>query len=156
MDHHNSIPSGRGEYAVSAEILQDLGIPRPPQVDPESVLGRPYAYGADGPDSFDCWGVVAYLAGVPSRSRPEFTLEAIAAILAEGADDPRWQRLPAAKPGAVALLYRGQTGPASHVALWWKGGYVHAIPALGVTFTQPRAMRLMSGLGRAEFYAWRG
>ncbi|HEV2782935.1 MAG TPA: NlpC/P60 family protein [Actinophytocola sp.] len=80
--------------------------------------GKPYVYGAEGPNSFDCSGLTSYAyaqAGltIPRSSRQQYT---IGKPVAYG----EWQ------PGDL-LFYGGSAGSIHHVAMYIGGGrIVHA------------------------------
>jgi len=93
--------------------------------------GHPFELGADGPDSYDCWGVVRaclrdrFHVDVPALTTLRAQDEATQ--LAEGGVD--WIEISAesARPGDV-LRFRGRGGSV-HVGLVVAGGWMlHAFP----------------------------
>lgn len=112
-------------------------------------VGDPYVWGAEGPDGFDCSGLVyaAYKAGGFDVQR--VTARDIAAgrggyghVMRNGADLGR------AKPGD--LLYYDNPGPTDHVAIYLGNGQMIEAPQEGspVRVTkarQPTQVRILQG-----------
>lgn len=90
-------------------------------VDFADLIGAPFAYGARGPDAFDCYGLVLELARRDGKTLPDFGNGAnwmlpgkqnrVAAMM--GASMPQWRQTPS-QPGAVVLIRIGRF--VSHVA----------------------------------------
>ena len=84
-----------------------------------SQLGRPYRYGGNGPDAFDCSGLVRFAHGAQGIGVPRTTEEQFAAA----------KPVPLARIQAGDLLFfRFEKGPkVSHVGIYTgKGRFVHA------------------------------
>lgn len=96
--------SGRGALAVAAA---------------RQMIGAPYVWGATGPNSFDCSGLMQYAYGRAGVSLPRTSQEQMNA----------GQRVPLdqARPGDL-IIYRGD---ASHVGMYVGGGQVVHAPYPG-------------------------
>lgn len=83
-------------------------------------LGKPYAWGATGPDSYDCSGLVQAAWAAAGVSIPRTTYEQWAAL----------PHIPASsiQPGDL-LLYEAE----GHVAIYVGGGYIIDAPRTGLT-----------------------
>lgn len=110
--------------SMGSKSVSIIGNPRKIQPTPEVVpiaraqMGKPYVWGAKGPSSFDCSGLVGWCYGQLGIGIPAYTESLYALALAAGAVLP----LSEVEPGDV--LYRpGHVGIAAH-----KGGvpYIHA------------------------------
>ncbi|WKZ86349.1 C40 family peptidase [Ralstonia pickettii] len=79
------------------------------------LIGVPFVYGGRGPDTFDCYGLVAELYRRAGQPIPDYRsptdLAVIAAMMA--CEAQLWREVPAPKAGAVALIRVGRH--ASHV-----------------------------------------
>jgi peptidoglycan DL-endopeptidase CwlO len=83
-----------------------------------SKLGDPYVYGASGPSSFDCSGLVQAAWAYAGVSIPRTTYEQVAAVPAVSTSD--------LQPGDL-LFFSGD----SHVGLYVGGGYLIDAPQTG-------------------------
>ncbi|MFJ9370855.1 C40 family peptidase [Nocardia sp. NPDC101769] len=94
-----------------------------------SKLGAPYAYGAAGPDAFDCSGLVKWSYEQAGRELPRTSYEQFDAGAPVSLD--------VLQPGDVVLFYGG-----SHSALYvGDGNVIHAS-----TYGQPVAIASMSSM----------
>lgn len=117
----------------------------------KSLIGKPYAFGANGPDEFDCYGLVVYLhkhccgADLPEIDRTgiEETTEAISRAVARNLlrhpDRERWAQLPEGAEGDGDLVVMGNVdGRNYHIGLALFLGrqfvIVHAEYPSGVTY----------------------
>lgn len=82
-------------------------------------LGRPYVYGAEGPNTFDCSGLM------------QFIFAKIGISLPRTADDQMHATTGVAQPAPGDLVFWGN--PAYHVALYIGGGKIIAAPHEGAT-----------------------
>ena len=82
-------------------------------------LGRPYVYGAEGPNTFDCSGLMQYIYAKIGISLPRTAAQQQQATQA------------VTKPQPGDLVFWGQ--PAYHVALYIGGGKIIAAPHTGAT-----------------------
>lgn len=80
-------------------------------------LGKPYVWGAKGPNSFDCSGFVQYVfrqVGI-SAPAPTYTQEKLGTYVAKGQEQPG------------DLVFFGQVGNTHHVGIYVGSGmYIHA------------------------------
>ncbi|WP_275557539.1 C40 family peptidase [Streptomyces sp. 5-6(2022)] len=84
-----------------------------------SQIGKPYVWGAEGPDSFDCSGLTSSAWAYAGRTIPRTSQE-------------QWRRLPRVplsqlRPGDLVIYYKG----ASHVAMYAGNGQVVQAPRPG-------------------------
>jgi len=80
-------------------------------------LGKPYVYGAEGPNTFDCSGLMQFIFGQNGISLPRT------------ADAQMKATIPVTNPVAGDLVFWGN--PAQHVALYLGNGYILAAPHTG-------------------------
>lgn len=111
----------------------------------EELIGRPYRAGGQGPDAFDCWGVVRWvMAHRFGRELPAIPIDAsdLRAILTAFRDHPerqRWSLVASPAEGDCVLLR--QSRHPIHVGVWLSvdgGGVLHAVEANGVVFQRVR------------------
>jgi len=90
-----------------------------------SRIGRPYAWGAAGPDAFDCSGLVQWAYAQAEVRMPRVTT-------AQWATGPRIP-LSEALPGDLLFWRRDPTNPGyiSHVAIYWGDGRMLHAPRTG-------------------------
>jgi cell wall-associated NlpC family hydrolase len=88
-------------------------------------LGRPYVWGAEGPDSFDCSGLVQWAYAQAGVRMPRVTAQQWAA----GPTVP----LSEAQPGDLLFWRNDPTNPSyiSHVAIYWGDGKMISAPRTG-------------------------
>ena len=84
-------------------------------------IGKPYVWGAEGPNSFDCSGLTSQAWAHAGRVIPRTSQE-------------QWRRLPRIslsqmRPGDLVIYNKG----ASHVAIYAGGGQVVQAPRPGTT-----------------------
>jgi cell wall-associated NlpC family hydrolase len=115
-----------------------------------AFIGRPFAYGARGPDAFDCWGLVLALrAALALPVPPDFASRELAAR-----DYRQWfvrtlaaPHIVEARAGAIAYSAQG-----AHAGLFWAGRVVHAMYRAGVV-AWPLG-RWYAFFPDSEFYEW--
>lgn len=115
-----------------------------------SLIGRPYKVGAQGPEVFDCWSLTRHVQRhLYGRELPAFQapddagLQAIAGFIAGHPERRRWRPVPCAIDGALVSMFRMGIGHHIGTFLDLDGGLVlHALPACGVTVDEP--FRLMA------------
>jgi cell wall-associated NlpC family hydrolase len=90
-----------------------------------SKLGRPYVWGAEGPDSFDCSGLVQWAYAQAGISVPRVTHQQFVS----GPQIPFDQ----AQPGDLLFWRNDPTNPGyvSHVAIYWGDGKMLHAPRTG-------------------------
>jgi cell wall-associated NlpC family hydrolase len=99
----------------------------------DDLVGRPYAYGARGPDAFDCWGLVlAVRARLALPAPPDFASREVAPAQVRALVQPAltkgtgWTRC---VPRHGAIAYAPATAHAG-VLVW--GRVIHAVYRVGV------------------------
>ncbi len=85
--------------------------------------GKPYVYGAEGPYSFDCSGLVQYVFKQLGRSLPRTAQQQYAASI----------RVPQSGKQPGDLIFFGTPGDITHVAIYAGNGYVWSAPETGKT-----------------------
>ncbi len=120
------------------------------------ITHRPWVNGAQGPDSFDCWGLVRYVYKhhfniiLPTFDIDANCLKAVALAIADG--QQHWQQVESPKDGDVVLLAHAKYP--SHIGIWLdvdRGGVLHCVRKAGVVFSDLIKLRL-SGWGHIEYY----
>lgn len=106
-----------------------------------SLMGRPYEAGADGPESYDCEGLVRVVwrevfgRVLPGRSDVALVRRA-------------WRVLEQPVDGAVVMMRLEE----QHVGVWLaEGGVLHALERVGVVFDNPTSLRVR-GFGDPRYY----
>lgn len=121
-------------------------------------IGTPWANGAQGPDSFDCWSFFRHIQikhfgiDVPIIEVDADNWRSV--IKGFVGHDERSQWIATIRPKeGDAVLMRHSKYP-SHVGLWLDvdgGGVLHCVRGEGVIFSSLTALKL-SGWGKLEFY----
>lgn len=104
----------------------------------KSVIGKPWVNGADGPDAYDCWGLVrAYYREVRGVSLPVVDVDASRAVAVahafaghEALGD--WEEIQFPIEGCALLM--GQARRPHHVGLWLGNGVLHSAEGIGVAY----------------------
>ena len=113
-------------------------------------LGKPWVSGEQGPQAFDCWGLVRYVQKAHyGRDLPSIVVDAdnIRAVVKEftGNDERnRWVEVPAPADGDCLLL--SQSKEPTHVGIWLDvdgGGLLHAVQGAGVVFSSQSNIKLL-------------
>lgn len=122
-----------------------------------SLVGRRYELGADGPDSYDCRGLLLHCQrqyfGKPLPDLPMGTAmrDLFEDRLAAGA----WEPVPRPEHGDAALL-RGGEHP--HVGVYLvldEPGVLHALDGVGVIWSPLHTLRLL-GFSRLRYIRFHG
>lgn len=103
-------------------------------------VGKPYVWGATGPDAFDCSGLILYAYAQVGVDFPRYT----------AADMQRlWPHIPAAQaqPGDIVWSYPKADGTAGHVGMVIGGGLGVFAPQPGETVRVERITPILSSLG---------
>lgn len=131
---------------MTAELLAHL----------ESLIGKPYELGAEGPDRFDCYG----LARVVLRLAAGYELPAsdrgpdLVATIREARERHRWQMVQA--PEAWDLVLMGNVIERTHhLGVWFfpdrRGAVIHAHPVMNVCIHDLPSLRAQ-GFNDLRFY----
>ncbi|MDF2706371.1 MAG: hydrolase [Nonomuraea muscovyensis] len=110
-----------------------------------SKLGRPYVWGAEGPDTFDCSGLVQWAFARAGVRMPRVTHQQ----WVTGPQVPLSQ----AQPGDLLFWRSDPTNPGyiSHVAIYWGGGKMLHAPRTGdVVKIVPVNTRNLAGVVRVS------
>ncbi|MET8869761.1 C40 family peptidase [Nonomuraea sp. NPDC004580] len=110
-----------------------------------SKLGRPYVWGAEGPDTFDCSGLVQWAYAQAGVRMPRVTHQQ----WVTGPQVPYAQ----AQPGDLLFWRNDPTNPAyiSHVAIYWGNGKMLHAPRTGdVVKIVPVSTRNLAGVVRVS------
>ena len=121
-------------------------------------IGRPWVFGAEGPESFDCWGFVRFV----QREHFAISMPVIgyaqdwretAHLLKEHEEFGHWNRVDVPEEGDVVLMARSRLP--IHIGVWIKAnqteGVLHCLQGAGVLF-QPGKALSSSGWGCLQFY----
>lgn len=110
-------------------------------------IGRPWVAGAQGPDSFDCWGFVRYVLKheyghdvPPVNVNPENLRDVLHAFKSDLAFTA-FIEAPSPRAGDVVLM-RQAKNPV-HAGLWLDidgGGVLHCVRGYGVVFQNIRSL----------------
>lgn len=123
------------------------------------MVGKPFRWGARGPDAYDCWGAVLEtlrLAGLPSpgdldtASGDRAVFEALAAGKVM---DPQWNRVDTPQPGDVVAL--STHTKINHAGVYVPGGVLHMTAKRGAVLARTIMLRA-AGYRLVEFYRWVG
>jgi hypothetical protein len=128
--------------------------------DLRQLIGRPWRAGAEGPDAFDCYGLVRHVMRQRGVELPElaFTGDTLRDVaLGETAvNHLTWTRLSGPWPWCLVLMGRkGNFKPLwTHVGVWFEPDMkvLHAQRCSGVTASSLAALRLL-GYAETAFYA---
>ncbi|GAB1821247.1 C40 family peptidase [Herbidospora sp. RD11066] len=110
-----------------------------------SKLGSPYVWGAEGPDTFDCSGLVQWAFAQAGIKMPRVTNQ-------QWATGPQVS-LAQAQPGDLLFWRSDPTNPGyiSHVAIYWGDGQMLHSPRTGdVVKIAPINMRNLAGVVRVS------
>lgn len=110
-----------------------------------AVIGKPWTNGGNGPESYDCWGLVrAYYQQVRGTWLPVVDVDAtrslaVAHAFAGHAELGNWEQVESPKEGCAVLMARGRMP--NHVGLWLGGGVLHSVQGAGVIYTTALMIR---------------
>lgn len=127
----------------------------------EQYLNLPWESGAQGPDRFNCWGLVRHV------QREHFGRE-LPLIQVDGDDNAAIRRAfmhhpeharfeMVAVPAHGDIVEMGNTDDVWHVGVWLdidRGGVLHCLQGAGVIFSQRHHLRL-GGWSRTLFWRMR-
>ena len=116
------------------------------------LIGKPWEAGQQGPDAFDCWGLLAWVykqqfnINLPRISVAEGDLRSQIKAFRAHPEHRHWQQVDSPKEGD-ALLLRQSRHPI-HVGLWieteGEAGVLHALQGAGVVFQTLNSLKLSS------------
>ena len=122
------------------------------------LIGKPWAYGAHGPDEFDCWGFVRYVQKhhygieLPSVIVPDSWL-AVRNLIAQHSEHDNWVKVLNGLDGDIVMMARNKVPVHVGVAIKVNNsiGVLHCFEPSGVVFQQLPALRI-SGWGHVTYY----
>lgn len=120
------------------------------------LVGRPFAWGGRGPDSYDCWGVVRVVAEAMGRVLPDYeeanNVESVVRHIERETKTEKWRKVDIPEPGDVVLL---STVPNlfHHAGILTEWGVLHAVPKRGVLISREPDLRA-AGYVHMEAYRW--
>ncbi|GII93190.1 hypothetical protein Ssi02_34210 [Sinosporangium siamense] len=132
-----------GQIPWSAESFMSSDQIRTALTAAASKLGRPYVWGAEGPDTFDCSGLVQWAYAQAGIRVPRVTHQQFVA----GPHVPMAQ----IQPGDLIFWRHDPTNPGyvSHVAIYWGDGKMLHAPRTGdVVKISPVSTRNLAGVVR--------
>lgn len=121
-------------------------------------IGRPWEKGAQGPNSFDCWGFVRHInrehfgVEVPIIDTDADDLRAVIKSMTGDSERSNWLSVTQPKEGDAVLMAHCKYP--SHVGIWLDvdgGGVLHCIRGEGVVFSSISSLKIC-GWGRVEYY----
>lgn len=122
------------------------------------LIGKPWRYGAQGPDEFDCWGFVRFVqreyyeVNLPDVLVPD-TWPAVRKLLEHHEEHKRWNKVEAPDDGDIVMMARNKIPVHVGIALRANNtqGVLHCFEPSGVVF-QPYASLRIGGWGGLTFY----
>lgn len=122
------------------------------------LIGKPWQYGAQGPDAFDCWGFTRYVQRVhygvemPLVQVPEDWRMA-REVLATHEERVRWEPVAVPQDGDVVLMARNRIPLHIGVVVFANGvaGVLHCFDPAGVVFQPSQGLRA-AGWGSLTYY----
>lgn len=128
----------------------------------EQYLGKPWESGAQGPDSFNCWGLVRTVAKAHFGFEPPLIVidESIgSAVRAAFRTHPAHAQYQCVThPIAGDIVEMGSAKDMWHVGIWLDvdgGGILHSVQGVGVVYTQTRHLKML-GWSRTIFWRYVG
>lgn len=114
-------------------------------------VGKAYAEGAQGPDAFNCWGLLMHIERTYfDMHLPILPIGDEARCFASFAEMVRggyWEQVEQPRDGDGVLL-RGGTAP--HVGVYLRGGVLHSIDPFGVVWQ--KQITIKATFGRTKYY----
>lgn len=125
----------------------------------EAYLGKPWESGAQGPDSYNCWGLVRAVAKAQFGYEPPLIAidenQGISVRKAFKSHPEHNKYLPVNTPKAGDIVELGTKKDLWHVGIWLdvdSGGVLHSVQGSGVIFNDLRHLKLM---GFTQLNFWR-
>jgi cell wall-associated NlpC family hydrolase len=151
------------EAAASAEQKPERAEIKAAKELANSLVGKPWKAGADGPDAFDCYGLVRHVRrelfadDLPELGRPaeKMTLSQARMAFLAATQPAGWMPIPGPKHGAVVLL--GRVDRPAHAGIFLAvgsgpGRILHCDEEGGVMFETLSHLQAR-GWQRARWYA---
>ncbi len=116
----------------------------------EQYIGLPWESGQQGPDKFDCWGLVKAVQKQHfGRDLPAFkvdadNLRAVIKTFTAADERNRWVEVAVPQEGDCLLLSQGKQP--THVGIWLNidgGGLLHCVRGAGVVFSNRTNLQLL-------------
>lgn len=126
-----------------------------------SLIGKPWASGACGPDAFNCWGLVRHVLkarrGLDLIPYNDVTESNLALVMRTATREAaaRWEKIVEPVHFCVVAMSRGIH--VEHVGLWIDeagGGVLHSYESAGVVFQTTTSIR-NTGFQNFTFYQLR-
>jgi hypothetical protein len=120
-------------------------------------IGREWVNGAQGPDSFDCWGFVRWIQRehfgreLPTVDIDAMNTLAVVRAFSRHAEHDNWTKV--ATPSEGDCVEMGNITHPFHVGVWFDvdgGGVLHCVQGAGVVFSSLAAIRL--AWGKIDFW----
>ena len=131
------------------------------------LIGKPFKWGAHGPDAYDCGTVVVEVLAALGKTAPASWLIATqgqwghdrketVSFIRHSADSRIWQKITEAEkqPGDVVAM--GPSKKIHHVGVVTPYGIMHTDEQLGVINSPCEGSLRSHGYQRIEFYRWVG
>lgn len=122
------------------------------------LVGKPWAFGAQGPDVFDCWGFVRfvqkhhYQIEVPEIGYAHNVRET-AKLLVNHTERDNWVQVKEPEDGDLVMMARNSRP--MHIGVWIKAngtyGVLHCLEGIGVVFQAGRTLSI-SGWGSFQYF----
>lgn len=123
-----------------------------------SLLGKPWVAGATGPESFDCWGLLAFVYqaefGIninPDLDRQAGNIADNVRVASREIASGHWEAVSTPQDGDAVGLSQG--GPIHHVGLFLaqNRAILHSLPEAGVTVQPIRSLK-SNGFSIFQYY----
>jgi hypothetical protein len=118
-------------------------------------IGTPWEAGAQGPDSYDCWGFFRMIQSehfgvdVPLVIAPDYDdTTVLVDLFRTHGENSRWESVARPSHGDAVIIHKP-----FHIGVWLDidgGGVLHCVRGSGVIFTKDFNWRT-SGFGRREY-----
>lgn len=129
----------------------------------EQYIGLPWEPGAQGPDAFNCWGLVRHVQlqhfgrELPLIGVDEQDIQAVNAAFSTHAEFSRWQQVGAPVEGDC-VISKGAPDKPDHVGIYVEAGggrILQSVCGAGVIAAPMRAMRML-GWQHIEYWRFAG
>lgn len=125
----------------------------------EQYIGLPWESGAQGPESYNCWGLVRKVASTHFGYEPPMIIvdESLGLLVRKTfrAHPEKNNYYVVDVPSAGDIVEMGSAKDMWHVGIWLDvdgGGVLHSVQGVGVVFT---ALRHLKMLGWSQVIYWR-